>query len=464
MKTNFILKCFTHILFLFLIKFSFGQGTKIIAFQTDNCQGKIVSYDYSSHIYDTLYSIPGSSYWFDEESSIDVFNGRYFFGANITGYPSYMIFSYNIYSQVLTPLFQMQTGMFDQGIEYDCFTNSLIYRENDSLKSFNISSGIKSTICKIICRDCNDVYVAFLRAYNYYNQQYLYIDDLTGNNDYYFILADVLNRTMIDTVLIPSGDLLHFLTYDITTNSYYGVTNNGSISRIDSMAENYTNICAPPPNYNGSLNEQDAVFDSYHRLYLQPFWNTNNQNKLEIADVSNSTIIDIDSFPQLSNYQRLNSMPKPIIKFQDSSIIASYANSYNWYFNDNSILGANSQTYTPTATGYYKVKETFLDGRKAFSDSTYVNPLAIGNNTLSQVNNLFHPNPFSESTTLTLNKNYSNIELTIYNIMGQEVKNIRNISGIEVKLKRENLTDGIYFYKLKQDLKNISVGKLIIMD
>jgi len=77
---------------------------------------------------------------------------------------------------------------------------------------------------------------------------------------------------------------------------------------------------------------------------------------------------------------------------------------------------------------------------------------------------LLSPNPFSSETTIKTNKNLNGADLTVYSIFGQEVKNIKNISGQTVKLHRGNLPNGIYFIRLTQDSKTIATGKLIITD
>ena len=77
---------------------------------------------------------------------------------------------------------------------------------------------------------------------------------------------------------------------------------------------------------------------------------------------------------------------------------------------------------------------------------------------------IVYPNPFNNSATIQY-KNKSNYsELNIYDMYGQKIKTINDISGDHIKIERENLSSGIYFYELKQDSKEISTGKLIITD
>jgi len=75
-----------------------------------------------------------------------------------------------------------------------------------------------------------------------------------------------------------------------------------------------------------------------------------------------------------------------------------------------------------------------------------------------------YPNPFSSSTILKANENLKDATLTIYNSLGQLVKQIKNISGQTITLHRDNLPSGLYFIRLTQDNKVIKADKLIIID
>lgn len=73
-----------------------------------------------------------------------------------------------------------------------------------------------------------------------------------------------------------------------------------------------------------------------------------------------------------------------------------------------------------------------------------------------------YPNPFRTNATIGLNIDLKNAELLIYNLLGKELKKIKNISGQKFTFNRENLTDGIYFYQLRQDNNLIFSGKFIV--
>lgn len=75
-----------------------------------------------------------------------------------------------------------------------------------------------------------------------------------------------------------------------------------------------------------------------------------------------------------------------------------------------------------------------------------------------------YPNPFNKQTTLSTDKILNNAILTMNNIYGQVVKQIENINGQTIFLKRDNLSKGIYFIQLSENNLNLTSKKIIITD
>lgn len=73
------------------------------------------------------------------------------------------------------------------------------------------------------------------------------------------------------------------------------------------------------------------------------------------------------------------------------------------------------------------------------------------------------PNPFSSVTTLHTDKLLKSATLTVYNSCGQQVKQIKYISGQTITLFRENLPSGMYFIRLTEDNKVITTKKLLVI-
>jgi hypothetical protein len=83
------------------------------------------------------------------------------------------------------------------------------------------------------------------------------------------------------------------------------------------------------------------------------------------------------------------------------------------------------------------------------------------NNTVEQV---IYPNPFTSPTTFQSKSTLKNATAIIYNSMGQEVKQIKNISGNSFNIERDNLHAGLYFINLAEGNKIISTEKFVISD
>ena len=93
------------------------------------------------------------------------------------------------------------------------------------------------------------------------------------------------------------------------------------------------------------------------------------------------------------------------------------------------------------------------------------NPNGTGLNEINIANSIIiFPNPFSTESTLKINQNSKNATLTIFNSFGQQVKQIKNISGQSYILHRDNLPSGLYLFRLTQDNKILKTDKLIITD
>lgn len=60
-----------------------------------------------------------------------------------------------------------------------------------------------------------------------------------------------------------------------------------------------------------------------------------------------------------------------------------------------------------------------------------------------------YPNPSHGSITIQTKHSLTNAEILVYNIMGQVVSKIQNISGQKVVMKTDGLTKGAYFIKIK---------------
>lgn len=74
-----------------------------------------------------------------------------------------------------------------------------------------------------------------------------------------------------------------------------------------------------------------------------------------------------------------------------------------------------------------------------------------------------YPNPTNQSATLEFNNPTKlNCTLTLYDLHGQIVRTVKNITTDKVEIERQNLIDGLYFFQLRTDRKIVATGKLKI--
>ncbi len=124
----------------------------------------------------------------------------------------------------------------------------------------------------------------------------------------------------------------------------------------------------------------------------------------------------------------------------------------------------NCITDAPSSTTTYTLTLTGPNG--CVSSTTHM--LTVINcttdmmeNVLSNQINIF-PNPFSDQTTIHIfNAQVIPSELCIYNLLGVEVKRI-HLENVETTISRENLSSGIYYYRLSQQGRSMGNGKLVI--
>lgn len=82
----------------------------------------------------------------------------------------------------------------------------------------------------------------------------------------------------------------------------------------------------------------------------------------------------------------------------------------------------------------------------------------------NEISHSVFPNPFNSFTTFQFSSIMNNAELNIYNLYGQCIKELKNISGDKIKIERGVLSTGLYFYELRQNSKHIATGKLMVVD
>jgi hypothetical protein len=163
-----------------------------------------------------------------------------------------------------------------------------------------------------------------------------------------------------------------------------------------------------------------------------------------------------------------NCIPGPIQLGPDGKIYAARCSNYLGVINDPNNSGTscnyvdhgitispcNNNTSLPVFIAGYHYK----NNKKPSCSTTGIDNYFISNE------HLIFPNPFSTETTLHSDRFLKDATLTFYNIFGEQVKQLKNISGQSITLQRDNLPSGIYFIRLTQGNKVITTEKLVVID
>jgi hypothetical protein len=147
--------------------------------------------------------------------------------------------------------------------------------------------------------------------------------------------------------------------------------------------------------------------------------------------------------------------------------------SYQWYLNGIAIPGATQQSHLATQNGNYTVVVTNASGCTATSPPFPIISF-LGIDKLNGVHEVvIYPNPFSTSTTIEVRGAIGNGQITmmIYDMLGREIKTVSltpsaksstTQGATSFTLDRNDLSNGMYFYKLATKEEIIGGGKFSI--
>lgn len=107
----------------------------------------------------------------------------------------------------------------------------------------------------------------------------------------------------------------------------------------------------------------------------------------------------------------------------------------------------------------------FQNGEHVYGDSNCSSLLlnTIAENELNAEIN-FYPNPFITELTIQNDKGFQDLTLKMYNSVGQMVREVNDLKGQKITLRRENLANGLYLVQLFDKGKLLKSNKLLITD
>jgi hypothetical protein len=77
---------------------------------------------------------------------------------------------------------------------------------------------------------------------------------------------------------------------------------------------------------------------------------------------------------------------------------------------------------------------------------------------------MIFPNPITDKATFSFGADLDNAQLHIYNLTGQRVRSVSNISGDHMIIYKGDLKPGIYLLQLLENNQKILIQKMQILD
>ena len=154
--------------------------------------------------------------------------------------------------------------------------------------------------------------------------------------------------------------------------------------------------------------------------------------------------------------------PAPTITANANVLTCSTASAFQWFFNNNIITGATTQSYTATQTGWYSCT-IYNQNNCSATDSIYVIVEGV-NNVAYTPSFLVTPNPTKGEVTVWVNDgNNADAELKVYDALGRLVyqTNISNPAKKQL-IDLSFLPKAVYMLELKNEI-NTYTTKLVML-
>jgi len=163
-----------------------------------------------------------------------------------------------------------------------------------------------------------------------------------------------------------------------------------------------------------------------------------------------------------------------IVSIDSILISGQYRKRYNYsacqfYLPDSSIIEGVGSTSglmsAPSCGEYSSYLNNFVRNVKVFPDSTsfgcYINT-AVNSLSEKNISITLSPNPFHSTSTLSiLDSRFTKGDLKIYDVMGRLVRQ-QVISNQATIINRNDLSNGLYFYRLSNSEGLMLTGKLVV--
>ncbi|MBU0488440.1 MAG: T9SS type A sorting domain-containing protein [Bacteroidetes bacterium] len=387
----------------------------------------------------------------------------------------------------IAPFLQEVANTCDGGV---VFANS---NWRDSINSSGLIPGLQKLVC--LAQPMPYGYADMINfAWASYPTLYLDVPGDATNN-----WTNVTAKNLFLQMLINAADSLKptyfFIGNEIST--YWAQDSADYINWMSFYNQAYDSIKvhSPSSKVGTTFNYEHLTGNGTFVGFTTPYWNAFNALDTSKIDILGLTVYPFFKYPHANSvpanylepiFNRMGNKPIAITETGwpgDSVIGAWYASSAEQvdYVNTlfSMISGKNVEVVNWLFLNYLmdtsNTAEMLLFKSVALRDSlgndrpalpiwlSYCdNATRIENTTaMQQTDVIVYPNPFSSTTTIEIKYNMQNASLVVYNLFGEIVAYLNNLNGNIIKVDRNNLSHGVYFFQVTENDK-IFAGKLII--
>jgi len=143
--------------------------------------------------------------------------------------------------------------------------------------------------------------------------------------------------------------------------------------------------------------------------------------------------------------------PPPIVTvLNGDTLVSSYGNAYQWFFNGNPIAGATDSFYLPVQGGTYSVRITDTLGCTSISSGVLITALFSNKNLIQSIH--IYPNPVGDELIIQTSEIADkDVSVEIYNVFGEKVfaQNCElKAKSYGLKIDVSSLAKAVYFIHL----------------
>ena len=397
----------------------------------------------------------------------DPFNSRYFFTMN-----SGEIFMYSTFSNEIKAVARGSCQVND--FFYDSYLDGLVMYDMGKISFKSLSDSIVSHDTTIYNLGENCFILGQSIAYDHINQkiliQYAKANEFGDCGDPHLVIIDILSGNIQLEISETLNDykFISMPFYSESLNLFMGFQDR-YLGYLDDSTKSFVKIAEILPSKPGELYNQYALYGSGNKYYYPYIFNTpsvliSDTNKIATINLSDLTVEKLVNFAADYTSSALVAnvcLSEPIASLRLthlSKLLCTKGHKYEWYCNDSLIHLSETNQYTPSHYGRYKVVIhnkngiVFTTNEITYSEIEKASPFATIVNC--------YPNPFTNQFSIQ----NTGGEMYSYTILDMNSSLILegNLAKETKTLDLGNLNPGLYLLELRnQKSSNKEIVKLI---